>query len=74
MSNDVQMDNGWTKRIDLWYIAPNPNSEGLCYGFNPAVTGAPAAVDSITVSTICVPEPITMMLWSLGAIALRKIK
>jgi hypothetical protein len=74
MTYDTCLGNGWMKRTDLWYIAPNPNSERLCYGFNPAVTGAPAAVDSITVSTICVPEPVTMMLLSLGAMFLRKVK
>jgi hypothetical protein len=74
MSYDVQLDNGWTKRVDLWHIEPNPNSERLCYGFNPVVTGAPAAVDSITISTICAPEPVTMLLLSLGAIVLRKVK
>jgi hypothetical protein len=73
-SDDVYLDNGWIKRIDLWHIEPNPNSERLCYGFNPAVTGAPAAVDSISVSTICIPEPATMLLLSLGAVILRKKK
>lgn len=74
MSYDVFLDNGWMKRVDLWYIEPNPNSERLCYGFNSSATGAPAAVDSISVSTICTPEPITMLLLSLGAIVLRKKK
>jgi hypothetical protein len=74
MSYDIQLSDGWMKRIDLWYIEPNPNSERLCYGFNAAATGALAAVDSITVSTICIPEPATMLLLSLGAITLRKRK
>jgi hypothetical protein len=74
LSYDIQLCDGWMKRIDLWYIEPNPNSERLCYGFNPSVTGAPAAVDSISVSTICIPEPVTMLLLSLGAITLRKRK
>lgn len=73
-SSDTDLGNGWTKRTDLWYIEPNPNSERLCYGFNQAVTGAPAALDSITVSTICIPEPLTMILLGLGVIAMRKVK
>jgi len=71
-SNVADLGNGWLKRTDLYHIEPNPNWERLCYGFNPAVTGAPAAVDSIAVSTICIPEPMTMSLLGLGLVALRK--
>jgi hypothetical protein len=74
MSYDIDLCNGWTKRVDLWYIEPNPDSERLCYGFNPAVTGAQAAVDSISISTICIPEPVTMVLLSIGAVLLRRVK
>jgi hypothetical protein len=71
--SDTDLRNGWMKRTDLWRIEPNPSSERLCYGFN-APTGALAAVDSITVSTICIPEPATSVLLGLAAIALRKKK
>jgi hypothetical protein len=73
VSQDTDLGNGWKKHTDLWRIEPNPSFERVCYGFN-AETGGLAAVDSVAVSTICIPEPLTMVLLMLGTIALRKIK
>jgi len=69
----VDLGNGWTKLTDLWRIEPNPDWERVCYGFS-APTGALAGLDSIRISTICIPEPATMLLLSLGALVLRKKK
>jgi hypothetical protein len=69
----TDLGNGWTKLTDLWRIEPNPDWERVCYGFE-ALTGALAAVDSIRISTICIPEPATMLLLSLGVLVLRKKK
>jgi len=73
-TEDIDLGNGWTKRVDVWQFEPNPDWERICYGFNPEVTGAPAAIDSIAVSTICVPEPMTLGLLGLGFAALRRKK
>ena len=63
--------DGWKTLTQQWRFAPNPREEIVVIGFKGTqeVTGAPipAAVDQICISTICVPEPATLALLTLGA-------
>ncbi len=59
----------WLLLEDEWYIAPNPSSEKLCFGFA-GIDGQQAALASFEVSTWCIPEPATMALLGLGGMAL----
>ena len=56
--------NNWNK-LTAWYLnAPHPDSESVCYSFS----GAVAAVDYVKVSTVCVPEPLTISLLGFGGL------
>jgi hypothetical protein len=56
--------NNW-KRLTAWYrIAPNPDSESVCYSFS----GNVAAIDYVKVHTVCVPEPLTISLLGFGGL------
>ena len=66
----VDPTNGW-KRLTAWYrIEPNPDSESVCYSFSADV----AAVDYVIVNTVCVPEPLTIALFGLGGLVMRRCK
>jgi len=64
------VDSQWKKLIIGWRIEPNPNEETICI----SVTGTGGFVDYITVDTICIPEPATIMLLGLGTLVLIKRK
>ncbi|HUW20967.1 MAG TPA: PEP-CTERM sorting domain-containing protein [Sedimentisphaerales bacterium] len=61
-----QQSPGWNLATWKWHIEPNPEAEtiiispGLCALY----------VDQIVIDTICVPEPTTICLLGLGALAL----
>jgi hypothetical protein len=57
---------GWKKLTASYRIEPNPERELLCYMFS----GDIAAVDYVKVSTVCVPEPLTISLLGFGGLML----
>jgi len=59
------VDSQWKKLTVDWRIEPNPNEEAICI----SITGTGGLVDYITVHTVCIPEPATAMLLSLGTLA-----
>jgi hypothetical protein len=64
---DVAAD-GWAIVIDKYYIEPNPDHEWINYHW----LGDLIAVDYVKVSTICVPEPLTIGLLGFGGLMLRR--
>ncbi len=66
----------WKKISDVWRVEPNPPSEKICYGLSGSTEPAaiPAAIDSICIRTLCVPEPLTMALLGLGSLVLFRRK
>lgn len=68
-SDDAIAGSDWRILKDVWYIAPNPNAETLCFGFA-GIGDAWAAIDSICVTTYCVPEPATLAILGTGSVAL----
>ena len=70
LSEEIQtVDNDWQKLTVGWRIYPNPDSERICFIFTDV-----AALDYVTVDTICIPEPATVALLGLGGLLLRKRK
>lgn len=61
-----QTDTGWKTLQQVWRFEPNPREEIIVIGLK-GITAA-AAIDSICVSTWCVPEPTTMAILGLGAV------
>lgn len=68
-SDDPVTGTNWRILKDVWYIAPNPNSETLCFGFA-GIGQAWAAIDKLCVTTYCVPEPATLAVLGVGSVAL----
>jgi len=68
LSRDISLPDsyGWKTLNIGWEIIPNPNEEKICIG----ISGTGGYVDYITVDTICIPEPATVMLLGLGTLAL----
>ncbi len=61
----------WKYYKEQWRVEPNPRKELITIGLKGAT--APAAIDRICVSTVCVPEPMTLALLAAGGFfALRK--
>ena len=58
--------NNWKILTASYRIEPNPERERLCYIFS----GDIAAVDYVKVSTVCVPEPLTISLLGFGGLML----
>jgi hypothetical protein len=56
--------NNWKKLTASYRIAPNPDSESVCYSFS----GNVAAIDYVMVYTVCVPEPLTISLLGFGGL------
>jgi hypothetical protein len=52
-----------------FYVMPNPYLEDIVISMTGSATGADAVLDWIHVDTICIPEPMTIVLLGLGAIA-----
>jgi hypothetical protein len=62
----IQNDDGWNIYTQQFTIEPNPREEIVVIGLK-APVGAIAAIDQICIQTICVPEPATLLLLTLGA-------
>ena len=58
--------NNWKKLTASYRIAPNPDSESVCYSFS----GNVAAIDYVIAYTVCVPEPLTISLLGFGGLML----
>ncbi len=73
---DVVEDNaladGWREYSALWIIEPNPTVEIIQYSFVPGAGQFEAQLDYISVRTVCIPEPATLLLFALGGLVLRK--
>lgn len=54
-------------------IVPNPNVEKISFLVT-SPTGGAAVLDYIDVDTICAPEPLTLAMFGLGALVLRRRK
>ncbi|RKY06419.1 MAG: hypothetical protein DRP56_07445 [Planctomycetota bacterium] len=67
---DEQENGGWLTETYEFTITPNPAWEDIWFGFEEY----PAYVDQVVIDTICIPEPATLLLLSLGGLALRKRK
>jgi len=62
------LPDGWKVLNIGWKIVPNPASETIYMAFE----DSGADLDYVTVDTICVPEPLSIFLLGLGALALRR--
>ena len=62
------LPDGWKVLNIGWQIVPNPASETIYMMFE----DSGADIDYVTVDTICVPEPLSIFLLGLGALALRR--
>jgi len=66
--NEQWLPDGWKILNIGWQIVPNPASETIYMAFE----DSGADVDYVTVDTICIPEPLSIFLLGLGALALRR--
>lgn len=64
--------DGWKKYSALWTIQPNPRVETIQYSFVPGGDQPEAQLDYISIRTACIPEPVTLLLFGLGGLVLRK--
>ena len=64
----VDLPDGWKTLSIGWRIEPNPNFESIYLKF----IDSGAALDDVFVHTDCIPEPATICLLGLGALALRR--
>jgi hypothetical protein len=62
----TNIGNSWKELVIGWRLEPNPESEIICMGFS----GTGSSIDSVVVETICIPEPATLAMLGLGALAL----
>jgi hypothetical protein len=65
--------DGWHTAAYDFEIHPNPDYEWITFGYDENLVypgGSPAVITQIVVDTICVPEPATMGLLGIGAIAM----
>ena len=62
IDNDMQLPDGWQHTTFFASVNPNPYLEDI------VITGG-LVVDQVVVDTICVPEPATMGLLSVGGLA-----
>ena len=63
----------WTMVTDYYHIEPNPTSEYICYSLGDFF-GGEQQLDFVDVYTICVPEPMTICLLSLGGLIISRRK
>lgn len=66
--NSEYLMDGWQVLNIGWQIVPNPDSETIYMAFQ----NSGADIDYVTVDTICIPEPLSIFLLGLGALALRR--
>ena len=64
--NVYNLEDGWKRLEAVWRIMPNPSEEWVCIGFE----GTGGSIDYVSVDTICIPEPATLAMLSLGGLAL----
>jgi len=64
--NIYNLEDGWKRLEAVWRIMPNPSEEWVCIGFE----GTGGSIDYVSVDTICIPEPATLAMLSLGGLAL----
>lgn len=60
--------DGWVTMVDEYYLEPNPDREWINYHW----LGEVVALDYINLYTISAPEPLTISLLGIGALALRR--
>ena len=59
----------WTLVRDYYVIKPNPTEEEICYALSDFF-GGEQKLDYVSIYTVCIPEPATVCLLGLGALAL----
>jgi len=69
ISEEIETQGDWQILRAVWQIKPNPSFEDICYAFS-GDDNVVAALDYAIVSTICIPEPASICLLTLGGLAL----
>jgi len=63
----VATGGAWLCDLSVWRIEPNPTHEQIIIGSLPQFG---AVIDQVVVDTICIPEPVSLVLLGLGGLAL----
>lgn len=71
---DTSDTGGVVVLTDVWTVKPNPLNQTIVYSVQSVQPGVNASVDYITVSTECMPEPITLSFVSIGLLFLMRYR
>ncbi len=66
-TNEMDWGDGWKTTLYEWRIYPNPEFETFTIGFE---QGGGILVDQLVIDTWCIPEPTSLALLALGALAM----
>ncbi len=69
-TSHVSLEGYWFCDTFEFVVIPNPDYEYITLGFENNPVSPVLAVDSVTVETVCVPEPATLCFMALGSLTL----